>query len=267
MDDLRAGIYIWQNTLTKRTLVGQTSCFRRRYNEYMSLLTRNIYGNEHFQRSWNKYGAQSFKFSILEVVDNRDFLTYYEQVYIEYYRHLSGGVYNQLGPADSPRRGCRHSVEARAKISAALRNRPAEKNHWIGRRHTDSSKQKISQAKLGVPLGRPTEEHRKKISLAKMGVRVHTPESRAKMSRAKRGKLTGPRPAAVVQKMAAANRARWDSLPREPVERIDCMSGECIEYGCIREAFREGFCSTKIRECIRGVRKSHAGYYWCDGTI
>ena len=54
----------------------------------------------------------------------------------------------------------------------------------IGFRHTETTKQKISNAKIGIV---PSEETRKKMSAAKIGFR-HTETTKRKMSAAKKGR-------------------------------------------------------------------------------
>src|SRR3989344_2847347 len=94
------GIYKWTNLVTGRVLVGQTGStvgFKKRKNNYMSELRRGIYNNSYFQRSWNKHKEENFAFEILEThLDNLS-LTAREQFWLDYYRALSAGVYNNVG--------------------------------------------------------------------------------------------------------------------------------------------------------------------------
>jgi group I intron endonuclease len=120
---LAFGIYLWRNKIDGRVLVGQTGStkgFLRRKSQYLSDLRSGRYmkKNKHFQRAWNKYGKNNFEFIILEILYNDKHLTAYEQSFVNYYKTLPGGIYNQSGPVDNPLRGATIgpcSEEKRAK--------------------------------------------------------------------------------------------------------------------------------------------------------
>lgn len=62
---MNSGIYTIENILTKKLYVGYTQNFKERFDNHKSTLNRNIHGNEHLQRAWNKYGQSNFSFEIL----------------------------------------------------------------------------------------------------------------------------------------------------------------------------------------------------------
>ena len=165
---MNSGIYKWTNLVTKQVLIGQTQNFKERHRIYLVKLKNNNFSNTHFQASWNKHGQENFKFEILERVLNFNFLTAYEQFYLDYYRKLPGGVYNQIGPVDSPNRGRKYSQEHKDKLS---------KLH-LGHKASEETKAKMSLAAKGKIK---SLECRQKLAIAHLG-RKHSPESRAKMS-------------------------------------------------------------------------------------
>lgn len=114
---MNSGIYILRNQITGQVLVGQSLNLNRRKSAHICLANKNRHHNPYFQNSWNKYGAATFEFIVLEHVQDKHLLTAYEQSYLDYYRKLPGGVYNLVGPVDTPRTGSSHTEEARAKIS------------------------------------------------------------------------------------------------------------------------------------------------------
>lgn len=132
---LIGGIYLWINKITNTALIGQTSNFKRRKREYLSRLNNNKHNNAYFQNAWNKYGASNFEFIILQYVDIK-YLTSYEQSYLNYYKSLPGGTYNQVGPVDSPRRGIKYDKDLLKKLSIS----------HLGKSHSLETKRKISTA-------------------------------------------------------------------------------------------------------------------------
>lgn len=62
---MTSGIYTIENLITKKLYVGYTQNFKERFNNHIRTLNRNIHGNEHLQRAWNKYGQINFSFEIL----------------------------------------------------------------------------------------------------------------------------------------------------------------------------------------------------------
>jgi group I intron endonuclease len=67
------GIYQWKNLVNNKVYVGSSISIKRRQLEHIARLKNQTEGNEYFQRAWNKYGPESFVFSILErcAVENR----------------------------------------------------------------------------------------------------------------------------------------------------------------------------------------------------
>jgi group I intron endonuclease len=115
---ITSGIYVWINKITGQALVGQSLHLRRRKEVHICTANKGAHHNPYFQNAWTKYQKDSFKFVVLELVEDTTLLTAYEQSYLDYYRTLPGGVYNLKGPVDTPRTGSSHTKESRAKISA-----------------------------------------------------------------------------------------------------------------------------------------------------
>lgn len=189
------GIYKWTNLVTGQVLVGQAGSsggFRKRYMNYVCDLRKGKYGNTHFQRSFAKHGEYNFSFEILEVIPAADLaadqhkalLTAREQFWVDHYRFLAGGVYNQVGPVDSPSRGAKLgplSEEHKAKISAANKGK-----------------------RKGLPAPPMTEEHKENIrkARAKQVIQPHVIEA---MAAANRGKS---RSEEVKAKISAKNKGK-----------------------------------------------------------
>ncbi len=59
-------IYTITCTVTNTTYVGSTANVRVRWGNHRSKLQRGKHENEHLQRAWNKYGADTFDWAVIE---------------------------------------------------------------------------------------------------------------------------------------------------------------------------------------------------------
>lgn len=166
--------------------------FNRRWCLHKRELVANIHINKHLQFAWNKYGADTFEFRIIEECAD-DVLVNREQVWMDHYdsRNREKG-YNIRGA------GSRGEIneETRKKLSLALSGKKhsrvhttnqalttigrkvseetkvklraftGEKSSFFGKNHSEETKIKMSSAKSGRS---PSFEHRQKLSEALVG--------------------------------------------------------------------------------------------------
>ena len=59
------GIYMVMNLSNNKVYIGQSINIKERWQIHLWKLRNNIHPNDHLQKSWNKYGEDSFEFSIL----------------------------------------------------------------------------------------------------------------------------------------------------------------------------------------------------------
>ena len=64
--NLPSMIYEIHNTITKQVYVGQTSQGRKRWSSHKSDLRRRTHDNPHLQKAWDKWGADAFRFAVVE---------------------------------------------------------------------------------------------------------------------------------------------------------------------------------------------------------
>ena len=76
------GIYKIINTQSGKFYIGSSYNILRRFSQHINDLKNNTHSNNHLQLSFNKYGIQSFSFSILEECDSRILLER-EQYYLD----------------------------------------------------------------------------------------------------------------------------------------------------------------------------------------
>lgn len=94
------GIYRITNTRNGKSYIGKTGVnFGDRWDCHRAQLNGGHHDNPYLQRAWNKYGADSFEFAIVEKVTDVSLLNDLERKYIQIYRE-SNKCYNILDGGD-----------------------------------------------------------------------------------------------------------------------------------------------------------------------
>lgn len=176
-------VYQIKNKLNGKIYIGSTVDKKRRWREHRNRLRQGRHNNSHLQKSWNKYGANNFKFSVLEKIKNRDKILEREQYYLdnkkpEYNiskkaRAFAEGLHHteetkqkiseKMKGENNPMYGGGHAKEVRRKMSESLKGK---NNPMYGKEHTEETRQKISERRKGKTF---SEEHKQKIGKASKG--------------------------------------------------------------------------------------------------
>lgn len=85
---MNSGIYCIKNIVNGKIYIGQTIDLDKRYKEHLRELKNNYHFNEHLQKSFIKYGEESFEFIVLEKCD-KDKLNDLEMHYIQRFNSLN----------------------------------------------------------------------------------------------------------------------------------------------------------------------------------
>ena len=136
----KIGIYRITNIINGNTYIGKTGMnFGDRWDCHRAQLNGGYHDNPHLQNAWNKYGAESFEFCIVEEVDDVKLLDDLEKEYIKIYRE-NGTCYNILDGGDGAMLGRHLSEETKRKIG--------EKNriNMTGRKLSEDTKRKMSES-------------------------------------------------------------------------------------------------------------------------
>lgn len=137
------GIYSIFNIVNNKWYIGSTvKSFDFRKTQHFSDLRLNRHKNVHLQRSFNKYGENSFIFIILETINSHDCLKV-EQLYLDLFKP-------------------EYNINPNATSGAGRKlTKEQLKNHYF------SNNKKLTSWNKGIPF---SEEVRKKMSLARIGV-------------------------------------------------------------------------------------------------
>jgi group I intron endonuclease len=190
-------IYSIINLKNNKRYIGYTVDFKHRKLRHLKDLRRNIHGNEHLQKAYNKYGGDIFVFEVLEECKKAELVSKEHKWCITFNTHNFKFGYNIYPTGEGKRK--KIPKKMRKKISESLKNsnyrHPPELIQQIaekhrGFKHTAKSIKKMSQSMMGHDV---SEETRKKISESvKKTNYKHTPEQLLKMSEASRGRQRSP---------------------------------------------------------------------------
>lgn len=183
-----SGIYRIINTLTGDIYVGSAARLLARKKTHFSKLRCQTHENKHLQNAWNKYGAESFDFDVIEYVADTSALLMREQHHID----LLKPRYNiNLTVSSSPNAGGRLTEEHRRKISASRKGqkgRPITKEQLLkmraGRGPESRAKLSAANKKYYAAL---SDEARLRRNAHKVG-RVVSTETRKKISEKAKGR-------------------------------------------------------------------------------
>lgn len=143
------GIYAIVNEASGKCYIGQTRHLRKRSADHLNLLRRGIHPNPHLQNSFRRHGEDCFTIEVVAEVEDPEDLDVIEAAF------LSGeAIYRDM---------MTYNI---ARLPQAA---------MAGRRHSEETRLKISQAKTG-DRGHVTEEYRRKLSNAQRLRHARRPE-------------------------------------------------------------------------------------------
>lgn len=214
-----SGVYIIRNSINSKVYVGSAIDFKRRYYEHVSRLKTKKHSSRKLQSFAGKYGIDALSFDLLEIVE-RDKITILtcEQKWLDYYRCCeSNNGFNNCFLATSSL-GVKQSAETRAKIAAiktGLRASIETKQKMSEASRNRPSASPETRAKLSVAKRNQTLETRQKIGAKSTG-RVFSNETREKMSQiAKQKGFRGPQTPESIAKRVASRRANPENTGKQ----------------------------------------------------
>lgn len=240
-------IYRIYSIATDRFYIGSAKNFAARKAGHLCDLRNNKHHSRFLQRTYNKYGIADLNFEILEEVHDINTLIEREQFYLDSLKpefNTSPTAGNCLGST--------MSSETKQKLRQL---NLGEKNKFFGRKHSEETKIKISQAKIGQSAGEKNYFYGKKFTgtLNYMFGRTHTEQSVNKIKERRK-----------TQTFSAETRLKM-GLARTGAKNHGAKSVFCITNGITYPTVSEAGKSLnlwrqKIGKVCMGKIKSTGGY-------
>lgn len=243
-----SGIYKILNIITNKCYIGSALHIKKRWEQHVYSLNQNTHHSGRLQNSWNKYGENVFKFIVL-LYCHQENLIYNEQIAMDKYQasnplfgyNMRPIAESNLGKIVSEKtrskirksawrgdknpskrsevkqkisianKGKTRSLEVRRRISNTLKEHYKEnKNPFFGRRHSEETRKKMSDAAMGRESWNKgksfSKETCKKMSEAGKG-KIITPEWREKISISMKGRIFSEE---TKRKLSIAATKRWN---------------------------------------------------------
>lgn len=214
------GIYKITNQ-NNRIYIGQSIHIEKRFYRY-SIISSNVQGQTKLYRSFLKYGIDNHKFEVLEICGCHE-LNEKERYYQELFDSVNNGL-NCYYTHSNDKTGS-PSLETLKKMSIAQKGN----KNWLGKTHTQISKDKISKANKG---------------------RKHSDEINA--SKGRKGR--------------ESNRKGIFSENHPLSKKIlqyDKKGNLLNEFHCIMDIVREyGYSAGNISSCCTGRLKTYKSFIW-----
>jgi len=226
------GIYKITNIKNNKFYVGSAVNFKIRFQSHLNKLKRDSHPNKYLQNTYNKYGLNIFAVEIIELVKNENELLKREQNYLDQFYDDQEMCYNLCPTAGSA----------------------------LGRKHSNETKKKISEAHFGKIVSLETKE---KMSLAK------------KLNITRHFKCGADNPMSNIGEKhhMFGKKHSKQTLEKMSVSQIKNRSKEVHQYdlmGNYIAGFKNIFVAekatavghNKIRVAIYGETKSGGGFLW-----
>lgn len=171
-------IYIITNNINDKVYIGQTwNHFNKRFSEHKRLNS----DCSKLENAFIKYGIDNFSVKLLTISHTQEVANYWEIYFINYYDSINNGYNIKFGGSYG-----KHSNETKQKISNA---KIGSHGNFSSKTHSQESKDKMSLASLGnlSNFGKKMSADQKvKISSSMKG-RIFSDEAKLKMSKSKIG--------------------------------------------------------------------------------
>jgi group I intron endonuclease len=165
----KPGIYIITCIPTQKSIIGETGNVRKRINYHIQNLKGNRHENLYLQNAWNKYGYYNFSFNVLEYCEFTECKIKENYYCLLYNTHNPEKGFN-LRPTGNDLKN-KFTEEHKQKIKESLKKSEKFKNRdsgkgMRGKVHSEESRKKISNSNKGKSH---SEQTRLKLSIVNKG--------------------------------------------------------------------------------------------------
>jgi len=206
-----SGVYAIVNTRNGKAYVGSALCIRGRLCNHRCELIRGRHYNSHLQRAWNKYGAEAFRFEVLEECEPCHCVAR-EQEWIDV-------------------------LETFDRSKGYNLNRRAGNDGWLGRKHSAESRKKMSESQKGnqsQPLAT--------AAAADANRGKHRPEEvKAKIAAAQKGREFSEEHRANIKARHWRNRPDWREIVARSAAKHQGKSHDEVHREKIAQSVREAW--------------------------
>lgn len=250
-----SGIYTIRCVANNKAYIGSARNLRTRWKKHTYNLRKNTHHNCHLQRAWNRYGADSFVFSVIEECDVAN-LWEREQHYLDTLKPFDDNGFNISADSKSPTGGRKLTPEHVEKVASAHR----------GRKRSPEACARIGAAGRGRII---TEETREKMRVGQIG-RKHSLETIEKIRSLATGREASPETRA---KLAAIRKER-PGIKHKPESIEKCRLAKChytytitspsgeihVVDNLVQFAALMGLCYTALLKVSKGIFQQHRGW-------
>lgn len=216
MTTAQSGIYVIANKTDGKCYVGQAANTHKRWRDHSTMLAAGKHHCAHLQRSYVKYGAEAFVFSVIEEC-GPEVITQREQFWMDFFKPT--GLYN-TAPAAGSMLGTKHSEETRAKMRLAWESRPPaseETRAKIKAAHSTPEAKAAQRARMKAQFADPAVLA---AVVAKRKLKPVSEEHKRKVGQASRDHWQNPE---YRKKVIAAREAMWQK-PEHRAHMVEVMS-------------------------------------------
>jgi group I intron endonuclease len=183
---LKSGIYKITCIITGKVYIGSSINIEKRWLYHKEDLRKDRHRNQILQRAWEKYGSENFKFEVVEYIPE-EALIEKEQYYIDLYKAADKKYGYNICPAAGTTRGVKRP---NANWGRVLSDETKQKiaNSLSGFKHSPEAKANMSAARKGKKRAPMSEEQKQRLSEAKRGTHPNiSPEKRRELSERMKG--------------------------------------------------------------------------------
>jgi len=180
-------LYLITNLLNNKVYVGQSYSETERWRQHKYAARSKP--RQYIDCAMKKYGISNFTYEVIANALTQDDGDFIEIELIKQFNSQNRMIGYNISPGGD---------------AAWNKGLQKEKHPMFGKHHSEESKIKMSNSRIGISLGPHSEETKKKISIANKG-KVRSTECLKKLSEAKLGKKRGNMLPEIKKKISQAN--------------------------------------------------------------